>query len=59
MLGLYGPIKQLICNSGELSLLNKFLAGGYAGMIGALIGSPLVLIRVRMVANKGKSISYV
>ena len=59
MLGLYGPIKALLGFNGvSPSLTKKFLAGGYAGAIGALIGSPLVLIRTRMVANKGQNKSY-
>jgi hypothetical protein len=59
MLGLYGPIKAFLgVNAGSQNLMKKFLAGGYAGAIGALIGSPLVLIRTRMVANKGANKSY-
>ena len=60
MLGLYGPIKALLGFNGASgpSLTTKFLAGGYAGAIGALIGSPLVLIRTRMVADKGERKSY-
>jgi uncharacterized membrane protein len=61
MLGLYAPIKALLgvtAGASSQNYFKKFLAGGYAGAIGALIGSPLVLIRTRMVANKGENKSY-
>jgi hypothetical protein len=59
MLGLYGPIKQLLGVTGaNQNIAKKFLAGGYAGAIGALIGSPLVLIRTRIVANKNGNMAY-
>jgi hypothetical protein len=59
MLGLYAPIKILLgVTAGSQNMVLKFLAGGCAGAIGAMIGCPLVLIKTRMMADKGSNTSY-
>ena len=34
--------------------MKKLLAGAYAGMFGAVTGNPFVILRTRMMINKGK-----
>lgn len=40
--------------SGGGSFLKKLLAGAFAGMFGAITGNPLVILRTRMIINKGE-----
>ena len=51
-LGLYDPIKLIVGAVADASPLRKFAAGAIAGAIGALVGNPFDLIKVRMIANK-------
>lgn len=53
-LGLYEPIKEVLGVAGGDSFLKKLLAGAFAGMFGAVTGNPFVIIRTRMMVNKGK-----
>lgn len=38
---------------GSTSFLNKLLAGAFAGSFGAITGNPFVILRTRMIVNKG------
>ncbi|KAL7678447.1 putative mitochondrial carrier domain protein [Plasmopara halstedii] len=55
---LYEPLRNTFgasvhhCANGEVSFMNKFLAGGCAGAIGISIANPVDVIKVRMQANR-------
>lgn len=59
-MGLYDPIKELVCNDEEsshglsLPLWKKVMAGGIAGAIGASITNPADLIKVRAQASQAR-----
>ena len=38
---------------GSTTFLNKLAAGAFAGCFGAVTGNPLVILRTRMIVNKG------
>lgn len=52
-LGLYEPIKQALGIAADSTFIGKLIAGAFAGAFGAITGNPFVILRTRMIVNKG------
>lgn len=49
-MGLYDPVKHLVCPDGKMGLGTKILAGAITGAIGSSIANPTDLIKIRFQA---------